>query len=375
MALDGKTRELELEPTEEIDNNSLNLQNLLKLLKCPVCWTICEPENIIQCYNGHYGCRSCFTKLTTCPMCRVTLESEIQTFAQETLHLVTKELRHMEDPRARLSPEAIAKIFQCLRCKVTPTTVPVLQCRKGHVFCSLCRSFIQICVHGQHDSKDQFIIRSLMVQELLNFVPKPCRFRKHGCSEKIAALSHHETNCQYSEIYCLVPYCFARVSLPKVVSHILKGCEHTPIFLDNFDTDTFSSLHCGSISVPLLSEEEMKNHKMFDHAQVSLLKLGDSKHFLLFYCPNMLSLNVHFITYFIGVPEEASKYSYTLKLSSYRGGPSIHRKGNVISACCSKSLYFSHLDVIRISFEDIQKASSVSSRNFKFNFEVNVFEK
>ena len=47
---------------EESGKNLMCLQNLLKLLECPVCWKTSELKMLVQCRNGHFGCRPCFSR-------------------------------------------------------------------------------------------------------------------------------------------------------------------------------------------------------------------------------------------------------------------------------------------------------------------------
>lgn len=120
-------------------NNYLLLENLLQLLSCPVCWRSCDPETLIQCHNGHFGCWSCFNRLNTSPLCRAILKHRTTlTFSTETLALILKELRHVECHKALISPEAMVELFKCTKCEFAPSMLPVLQCQKGHVHC--CRS-------------------------------------------------------------------------------------------------------------------------------------------------------------------------------------------------------------------------------------------
>ena len=116
-------------------NHYLLLENLLQLLSCPVCWGSCDPETLIQCHNGHFGCWSCFNN--TSPLCRAILKHRTTlTFSTETLALILKELRHVESRKALLSPEAMVELFKRTECEFAPSMLPVLQCQKGHVHCS-----------------------------------------------------------------------------------------------------------------------------------------------------------------------------------------------------------------------------------------------
>ena len=139
------------------DKDQVLLESMLKILKCPVCWRQSEPDNLIQYRNGHFRCQPCFTKLKTCPVCRINLEPEINTFGQETLELIEKVLRHVESSSALINVEAIINIFQCMKCNFIPTKVPVLQCQKGHVYCCYqCSSSSWSCYPCKKNSKSEF---------------------------------------------------------------------------------------------------------------------------------------------------------------------------------------------------------------------------
>ena len=267
------------------DKDQLLLESMLKILKCPVCWRQSEPDNLIQCRNGHFGCQPCFTKLKTCPACRINLEPEIITFGQETLKLIQKELRHVESSSVLINVEAILNIFQCINCKFAPTKVPVLQCQKGHVYCYKCSGFSLWCYpcHIISNSKVpwmSFTMRSLAVQEILDSAQKQCRFSRYGCTERIRELNQHEDNCQYHDTYCIIPICINIISLPKLLSHILEDCKWTSKFLQTIDPFKFSAKSWFRISIPWVPPEELIEVSSCSGA---ILKLEDNKYFMFGY--------------------------------------------------------------------------------------------
>ena len=82
-----------------------------------MCWAIPELDTLIQSRNGHSGCRACFSRLRTCPICRIVLEPEIRTFDLDTIEQIEQKLRHVESYVPQLSPELVIKLFECIRCK------------------------------------------------------------------------------------------------------------------------------------------------------------------------------------------------------------------------------------------------------------------
>ena len=209
---EGQSKKTTPSAKNKQESGHLMLESWLKLLKCPVCWAIPELDTLIQCRNGHSGCRACFSRLRTCPICRIVLEPEIRTFDHDTIEQIEQELRHVESYIPQLSPELVIKLFECIRCKFVSTMAPVFRCLKGHVYCYKCpRSgrFCRVCFRQSNYTLSDFpfTIRSLAIQEILGNIPKPCRFANYGCSELIEDFTQHETNCQYSKILCVITLC------------------------------------------------------------------------------------------------------------------------------------------------------------------------
>ena len=134
---EGQSKKTTPSAKNKQESGHLMLESWLKLLKCPVCWAILELDTLIQCRNGHSGCRACFSRLRTCPICRIVLEPEIRTFDHDTIEQIEQELRHVESYIPQLSPELVIKLFECIRCIVS-TMAPVFRCLKGHVYCYKC---------------------------------------------------------------------------------------------------------------------------------------------------------------------------------------------------------------------------------------------
>ena len=362
--------------TEEIKADLLHIKDVLKILECPVCLRISEPDALIQCRNGHFGCKPCFTRLIFCPICRIILGPEIQTFCEETLKIVHQELRHLE--RDLLTPEGVFNLFKCVRCKFTPTVLPVSQCLKGHLFCNTCTigsRWCNSCFLKSNSKKVtlQFTIRNLAVQSLLSLISIPCRFTRHGCSAKIKGFIQHEANCSFSEIDCVLPLCWDRVSLPKLLAHIVEDCTEKIDFLQTADLNKILSIGFGRVTVPQIPREKYLSEGPI-YARGNLLKLGKDNYFLFVCHPKPAASLMSFYTYFIGVPEVAKKYHYILKLKFQKDSPLVEKRGPVISACTNKFLIYLHPDAIQIKFSEIREALQISTTDLNFAFEVEVFE-
>ena len=282
-------------------------ENMLEILDCPVCWRRSNPKTLIQCRNG---CRPCFSQLRTSPICRVRLEPEIQTFSQEALNLISIELRHIESYCDPLCHEAVAKIFKCMECNITPTKGPVFQCEKGHVYCYRCPGLGRYCypckrMYSDYVYRRDFNIRSLAVSLLLCWNTKPCRFTKYGCLACIVGFSQHEDNCKFSENYCVVSLCFVRVSLLKLLIHILEDCQHASQILKANEPSKFNAKGLGGITIPIIPRENIPDIPSYNFCRVNILKLGEDKYFFIFMLPTRVCIRNFFYTFFLGVPEEA----------------------------------------------------------------------
>ena len=376
-AMTKKPEEARLKLIGKNEGELVLLENLLKIFECPVCWRRSEPEDLIQCRNGHYGCKSCFSRLETCPLCRETLEPEIRTFNDDILTWIRHELRHVE-PFVTLRPQDLLRIIKCLSCFHTPTTMPMEQCVNGHIFCLRCSSLRFYCSICQRKSEVQvpFMtnrIRSLAVQELLSAISRPCSFAKHGCPEKIDGFSKHEFTCQYSANYCVMPLCRFKVPLPNLLDHILKDCNSRADYLSEFDLINSSSTAYGSIRIPWapndwLSEVEPKCGRM------NILKLGEGNYFL-FVCEPVLDFSkLDVYTFSFGMPKEAEKYHFTLKFVLEKDGPTIEKRCQVISASDDPILMKLRPNVLSFSFSEIRKALRVNTADLNFLYMVQVFE-
>ena len=355
--------------------NCLPLEKLLQLLECPVCWKRSEPSALIQCRNGHFGCKACFSKLKTCPICRIVLEPQILTFHQENIDLIQKELRHVENHGAQFCIDGIVKIFKCTDCKFTPTKGPVFQCLTGHVICYRCAKSITWCTPCAQTSDNKagyasFTIRNLAVQEFLHFALKPCRFTKHGCSAIIKGFSQHEVNCPYSENECVIHYCSMKVSLPKLLSHIVDTCRYRKFVREADDPSKGDGIFYGRITLFEHPMEKMRNALLNCYA---LLKLGDDKSFLFCFEPFPCH-TIRFFTYFLGVPEEAKKFHYLLNMRFEKDAPLIKRKAPVFSASMNKFDAVLHPDVISYSWSEFRELLNMNKPDLHFMLKVQVLE-
>jgi len=93
-------------------------------------------------------------------------------------------------------------LLQHLTCSACSCVVcpPVLQCRKGHLYCRACRTgnCCKICKQTFVDAPN------LALEKIMTLIAFPCRYGPQGCPDSIFLPSRlqHETLCQYRPVPC-----------------------------------------------------------------------------------------------------------------------------------------------------------------------------
>ena len=171
----------------------ITIQELAKLLECPVCYSNIEMESTIQCMNGHHGCDDCFSVLETCPVCRVEMSKRIKSFSVETIEAVKRELRHFETNNLSFDANKLLDIFKCDLCHEISTNRPIRQCSNGHIECDFCETIspkpCPICGSMLDSSQTR---RSLLTEKIISKFPKPCRYQHLGCKQILSEFEDHE---------------------------------------------------------------------------------------------------------------------------------------------------------------------------------------
>ena len=114
--------------------------------------------------------------------------------------------------------------------------------------------------------------------------------------------------------------CPATFSLPQLLSHILYNCRYASKALETVDPSRFSNRCTGAVSIPCIP-----TRKSFEYSKLTILKIGDDKHFLFTCDPKVRIDMIYFHTYFFGVPEDAKSYQFKMKLKAEKDGPSLER--------------------------------------------------
>ena len=162
--------------------------------------------------------------------------------------------------------------------------------------------------------------------------------------------------------------------MPKLLTHILADCELATKILKANDPSKFRASGFGCITIPMIPREKLFDWSGHNFGQVNILKLAEDRYFLFSCYPDIIISNILFYTFFIGVPKEAKKFSYTLKLSHNKNEPLVERRAAVISSCSGKFSLHSHPDVFKISFSDIHEMLKISTPFVTFVYGVEVFE-
>ena len=157
-----------------------------------------------------------------------------------------------------------------------------------------------------------------------------------------------------------MPCCIFKVSLPKLLDHILEDCPLWAEYRRPLDQNNFCSVAYGGIKVPWIPEEILLKLTNFNakSCRVKILRLSVCN-------PKISRSTIHFYTFFLGCMRE---------LKFEKDGPSIERTGRVISASTDIPLICFHPGVLRFQFSDIRVTLNVTSINLNFMFKVQVFE-
>ena len=128
----------------------------------------------------------------------------------------------------------------CTACKEIPriqrTGLSVLQCRNGHIICTICKPKLVSCPICRSTETDN---RSLFVEEFIkrNLQHKPNKCRHDPCVVNLRMhdgdLAGHEAFCIYREGNCLNNLCHWHGNLNNLISHIKeKNCGHINLDVD-----------------------------------------------------------------------------------------------------------------------------------------------
>lgn len=105
------------------------------------------------------------------------------------------------------------KELECPNCHQRVRS-PAQQCSQGHVTCSACAT--TECASCQQP----FLKESpILVNKLLDVLPRPCRYLKEGCPEVFLIDDKHEAHCGYRSIWCRAEQCKEKVHVRQMMTH------------------------------------------------------------------------------------------------------------------------------------------------------------
>jgi hypothetical protein len=288
------------------------MEEIIKLLECPVCFQHSISDTYLQCRNGHSGCLECYSRLKNCPICRTLLRiPTIKTFSKETT--TAFQLRYFQVTKIGHGTallKALTYHFKCTLCNQIPTRRNIWQCREGHIKCSECQN-PPLKVSECHLCEDDLSLagyRSIFAEKLVSLVIKSCRYVDRGCKAAILDLTNHENDeCVFRDVRCIFLQCHEVMPMDKFLSH-LQQLHRFHYFIS---WDAIVSKTIGSFDLPekFLGFPVDKCHK------ITHLKLSDNKRF--FFVFSAIAVLCTFVAwvYYADFPSsEAKNFGFHLKL-------------------------------------------------------------
>ena len=349
----------------------ITIQELAKLLECPVCYTNIEMESTVQCMNGHHGCDLCFSALETCPVCRVEMTETIKSFSAETIEAVKRELRHLETNNFSFDSNKLLKIFKCDLCHEIPTNRPIHQCASGHIECAFCEVIFKPCPICGSMLNSSEARRSLLTEKIISKFSKPCRFQTLGCKQILKELMDHELHgCPVRPFFCIFMSCGLSVPMKEYIKHLsVVNPNHSKwkaIIDDNLGK--ISNVNNGSIDLPgdyCLGSLVPPQFKM----EIVYLKLNDN-HFFMTVRPRVLKEQMLFWVFFLGLQDDAKEFSFKMRLYNPGSEKEIHVTGPTISIL-NYTIYMPALTLqFAMSFDEVMSFWEINTLSVSFEVTV-----
>lgn len=114
--------------------------------------------------------------------------------------------------------------LQCPVCYgLLTSSPPVRQCSRGHVTCATCAERVGSCSL----CRLSFLPHSpTFVNNLLEVMPRPCKFSDRGCDKICLSNNLHEIYCSFRVVWCRVLNCEELVQVRDLVKHYEE--DHQP---------------------------------------------------------------------------------------------------------------------------------------------------
>ena len=350
--------------------DKITVKELAQYFECPVCYQYLQSVSFVQCQNGHSGCITCYSKLSTCPMCRLQLKIKTKTISDEMMATIYRELRHVEDVDGAIRLTDLLKFFKCSNCKFCPTRQPVWQCENGHLICKDCDSYelnqCKTCEVSTYDIKS----RGILVQKILELSGKPCRFAIHGCKAIIRELSEHEkADCSYRKVRCIFADCLKEMSMVDMMAHL----------------SIFNANHSDLKLPPIIVKQNRKQGRVFLPAywneenptvnrELNRIQFFKLENFNLFFVrwANNLRKTCYFWVSVLGPPNEAKKFGFRLRLFKNESEKEIQISGPAVSVVIPYRPMIHHPLSFKISFVEV--IEFWNQENIHFNWEITIIK-
>lgn len=113
-----------------------------------------------------------------------------------------KEKEKMVSTEGRMKYTDMLTVLQCRHCSTT-CTPPLVQCRKGHMYCRSCKADNKIVQCNV--CKQTFVdAPNIALEQLVRLIAIPCKFGSRGCTEYVFLDTRltHETLCKFRPVHC-----------------------------------------------------------------------------------------------------------------------------------------------------------------------------
>jgi hypothetical protein len=350
------------------------MDEIIKLLECPVCFQHSMSDTYIQCINGHSGCVECFSRLRDCPICRTYLKPTITTFSQETATALKVKYFQVTKLERTAALKVLMELFKCTLCNHIPTRRNILQCPFGHIKCSECENPPEkqrICFLCDYDLLSICRYRSIFAEKLWSLVTKACRYTDRGCNATMLDLTDHERDdCIFRDVRCIFIKCYEIMPLCMFLSHIQESNQKFHYFYPQEPSwDKIVTENTGFVDLPerVHGLPAEKWHKI-----INLTLAGNKSFFFVFSAISVLGTCVAWV-YYVGTPNEAKHFGFHLKLFKKGSDKEIKVTGPVISVIHSCFITYTIPEAFTISLQEVRKFWSMEKLNLSWT--VSVFEK
>lgn len=110
---------------------------------------------------------------------------------------------------------SLQKLAECPVCLETSSS-PARQCVHGHVTCASCARQLSECSLCEKPFLDE---SPVFVNNLLEALPRFCRYAEEGCKEVHVPSAEHEEFCEFRSISCREAVCNTKVNVCKMREH------------------------------------------------------------------------------------------------------------------------------------------------------------